>query len=162
MEKKNSVLQTKGITPVNSSSMARGIRNNNPFNLIKTKISWLGKLTGLFNSESKFEQFTTLELGIRAGLLNLRNGYRNKGINTPYKIINKYAPLSDNSQPAQKKYIESVAKSVFGFSTSIHATLSTPVQWVVLAQSILTFENGKSPVSYLQLTKINNDQKIII
>ena len=53
-----------------------------------------------------FLVFDTLDNGIRAAMKNLVTGYFNQGINTIYKIINKYAPPTDNNETSN--YVTSV------------------------------------------------------
>lgn len=50
----------------------RGIRNNNPLNIIKTSIPWQGKLDDEHNTDGRFEQFDTMEHGIQAAIKNVR------------------------------------------------------------------------------------------
>lgn len=72
----------------------RGIRNKNPFNIKRSINSWQGKLK--VSSDSKFEQFCSMDYGIRAGIQLLLNGYIRKGYDTIEKIIPRYAPGSEN------------------------------------------------------------------
>lgn len=83
----------------------RGLRNNNPGNLIHTSIPWQGKLQN--STDSRFEQFLTLGFGIRAMLKDLIHDI-NSGENTITKLIHQYAPPSENNTSA---YIESVSMS---------------------------------------------------
>lgn len=71
----------------------------NPFNLEKNKnFNWLGQIEG---GNKTFCQFTTIEFGLRAGILNLKNQLR-EGFNTIDKLITKYAPPSENNTAAYK------------------------------------------------------------
>ena len=91
--------------------LSRVIRNNNPGNLIYTaKNNWLGKVPLKENTDAghKFEQFTSMEYGIRAMFKDLVNDI-NKGKNTVRKLINEYAPASENNT---KKYIDDVCQSI--------------------------------------------------
>ena len=65
-------------------SLTRGIRNKNPFNIRKSNNLWRGKTA--FNSDKDFERFTSMDYGLRAGFLLLRNAYLAKGFNTVEKI----------------------------------------------------------------------------
>lgn len=77
--------------------ICRGIRNNNPFNLKLSHNSWKGKISYKKNTDKVFEQFISIDYGLRAGFLLLRNAYLNKGYDTPQKIIERYAPSSENN-----------------------------------------------------------------
>lgn len=83
----------------------RGIRNNNPFNIVRSPNSWQGKLKR--SKDDKFEQFISMDYGLRAGILLLLNGYLRKGICTIPAIINKFAPSCENQTD---RYIDFVVK----------------------------------------------------
>jgi hypothetical protein len=51
----------------------RGLRNNNPGNLIRTKDAWKGKIPFEQSKDTKFEQCTALKFGIRAMFRDLIN-----------------------------------------------------------------------------------------
>lgn len=86
----------------------RGIRNNNLGN-IRWGADWQGlKKDGKLQDPS-FCVFTSPEYGIRALAKLLRNYQRLYGLNTPRKIINRYAPPNENQTQA---YIQSVAQQL--------------------------------------------------
>lgn len=89
----------------------RGIRNNNPLNIRKGN-NWKGERQN--QTDKSFEEFVSMEYGIRAGFVLLRNyitGYSGK--TTPFdtvrKIVKRWAPPSEN---ATQKYIDFVAKDM--------------------------------------------------
>lgn len=86
----------------------RGLRNNNPGNLIRTANAWQGKIPYKDSKDTKFEQFIDIKHGIRAMLKDLINDI-NKGKNTVKKLIYEYAPPNENNTQA---YIDSVCKSI--------------------------------------------------
>lgn len=100
----------KAITP-------RGIRNNNPLNIRKGN-DWKGERPE--QKDNAFEEFTSMEYGIRAGFIILRkyitgyNGLTQK-FNTIEKMISRWAPTVENNTAA---YISQVSKM-----TGIPATL---------------------------------------
>lgn len=77
----------------NPLATARGIRNNNPFNMVKTNIKWQGKVAG---TDSKFETFATIEQGIRAGIIDIVGDISKDGKNTIKKLITVFAPPTEN------------------------------------------------------------------
>lgn len=92
-------------------ALPRGIRNNNPLNIRKGN-DWKGERHP--QSDRQFEEFLTLELGIRAALVLVRNymsGYNGKTpkFNTIAKIIRRWAPPTEN---ATDRYINFVADAV--------------------------------------------------
>lgn len=74
------------------AQLPRGLRNNNPLNIVKGN-KWLGEVQP--QTDPHFEQFETLEMGLRAGFIIIRN-YINRRINTPQLIISRWAPPSEN------------------------------------------------------------------
>ena len=90
-------------------ALPRGIRNNNPLNIRKGN-NWKGERQ--HQSDPSFEEFESLQMGLRAGFIILRNYQRislapKMRANTIRKIINRWAPTSENNT---LKYIETVAK----------------------------------------------------
>lgn len=81
----------------------RGIRNNNPLNIRKGN-NWQGERPT--QTDPSFEEFQSLEMGIRAAFIIIRN-YMKRRINTPRKIIETWAPRSENNTAA---YISSACK----------------------------------------------------
>lgn len=100
----------------------RGIRNNNPLNIRKGS-NWKGERP--VQTDKAFEEFQTMQYGIRAGFVILRkyitgyNGITQK-FNTIEKIVRRWAPPTEN---ATQRYIDFVAKDM-GISPS--ATISFP------------------------------------
>lgn len=162
VEKKSLDIRTQSKEISNYSLDAANSTNpkNNPFNIIKSSVRWLGELAGFFTD--KFESFETLEKGIRAGLLNLKNGYKNKGVNTPAAIVKKYAPISDNSEQSQKNYIGHIAYIVHGNKYLTEKRIVDPLDWVKCAYAIMKFETGKELITLNQLKSINTNEKIFI
>lgn len=82
----------------------RGLRNNNPFNIRKSKSRWIGKIKG---TDKEFETFDTLEHGYRAGLILLSNYYKKYKLHSYGSILNRFAPSSENNLDNYKSYIYS-------------------------------------------------------
>lgn len=81
----------------------RGIRNCNPLN-IRIGNTWLGERPN--PDDNEFEQFTSIEYGIRAGFIILRRYIRRYHLNTIRLIISRWAPSNEN---ATESYIKSVS-----------------------------------------------------
>lgn len=77
----------------NPAATARGIRNNNPFNLQRTAIAWAGKVTG---TDSRFETFNEVENGIRAGVIDIVGDITKGGQNNLNKLMKTFAPEHEN------------------------------------------------------------------
>lgn len=92
-------------------SVPRGIRNNNPLNIRKGN-NWKGERK--VQTDKAFEEFETLQFGLRAGLKLIRNqisgfnGSRPK-FNTIGKLIKVWAPPSENQT---LRYVDFVCQAV--------------------------------------------------
>ena len=84
-----------------SDSQILGIRLNNPFNI---RFSSANMWKGQTGQEKGFCKFDSLENGVRAGVKLLRN-YLNSRTNTISKILNKYAPTSENDTNSYIQYV---------------------------------------------------------
>lgn len=90
-------------------ALPRGIRNNNPLNIVKGN-SWKGERAK--QSDSRFEEFESMAMGLRAGFVLLRNYIegtkaRPAKFNTVRKIVTRWAPPSENYT---QRYIDNVCK----------------------------------------------------
>jgi len=73
---------------------SRGFRCNNPGNIVITPARWIGKVTP--NTDGRFEQFDTMEHGLRCMLIVLRTYIKTRKLDTIEKIIPVYAPSVEN------------------------------------------------------------------
>ena len=82
---------------------ARGIRNDNPLNIRRTKDRWTGMRER--QTDKTFVQFTARVYGYRAAFVLLR-GYIGRGADTIGRIIARWAPSRDgNDTPAYIRYV---------------------------------------------------------
>jgi len=123
---------------LNNSNVARGIRNNNPGNLIKSKQNWQGKIPHWQNTDSRFEQFYRLVDGLRAMMIQLRTDIL-KGKNTLRALIHKYAPTHENDTTA---YINTVGKKI-GIEPNQPITYLDKNLLLQLTKAMAEVENGK-------------------
>ena len=123
------------------TSSPRGIRNNNPGNLIYTNIKWNGKLPKSQNKDRRFEMFIAPEYGVRAMIKDLKHDIK-KGKNTVPLLISEYAPKHENNTRA---YITTVCKDLkVNKRTRLLATKNT---LRLLVFSIAKVENGGNYVT---------------
>lgn len=85
--------------------LSRGIRNNNPANIRHGKSKWFGSLPN--QTDKSFVQFDTMSNGIRALIILLHNYYNLYHLDTIRKIINRYAPSSENNTSSYIAYCSS-------------------------------------------------------
>ena len=90
------------------SNAPRGIRNNNPGNLIYTNINCKGKLPKHQNKDSRFEMFIAPVYGVRAMIMDLKHDI-SKGKNTVPALIEEYSPRFENNTD---QYIEKVSRDL--------------------------------------------------
>lgn len=119
---------------------ARGLRNNNPLNIIKTKNTvWLGQTnTG---TEQTFCQFSSMAFGLRAALKLLRTYYTKYGCVTLRQIIRRWAPETENKTEA---YIQTVCRMVGRLPDSPLPPMSrsTSAVWQAVVLAMATVECG--------------------
>lgn len=82
----------------------RGIRNNNPLN-IRIGNKWQGEVK--HPTDKAFEQFISMEWGLRAGFIILKRYIRRYGRNTIARIIAAWAPANENNTRA---YVRAVSQ----------------------------------------------------
>lgn len=81
----------------------RGIRNNNPLN-IRIGNVWLGEVRN--PTDPDFEQFVSMEFGLRAAFVLLRRYINHYKRQTIAAIISAWAPANENQT---QKYIDHVS-----------------------------------------------------
>jgi hypothetical protein len=137
--KKPTTVQAKAAPVVTAAKigLTRGMRNNNPGNIIfNNNIKW----NGAVGTDGRFVKFNTMESGVRA-LARILLVYQKKyGINTIEGIINKWAPPVENQTD---KYIDFVCKNS-GIDRHAKIDLKDTSQIYRIVDSIIKFENGKS------------------
>jgi hypothetical protein len=122
-----------------NNHVVRGLRNNNPGNLIRTANAWQGKLSYKDSKDEKFEQFIDIKHGVRAMIKDLINDI-SKGKNTVKKLIYEYAPPNENNT---QMYINSVSKSIGIKEDEIIKTVNNEFL-TLLSRAIMKVELGKS------------------
>ena len=137
------------------SNLTRGIRNNNPGNLVKTSDAWVGKIPHSQNTDGRFEQFTAVKYGIRAMLRDVVNDIL-KGKNTVRKLISEYAPPFENNTGS---YVDSVAKKL-GVNPDAKITFINANFMLLVAKAIIEKENGKD-AKYIKDSDIRDAIRIV-
>lgn len=82
----------------------RGIRNNNPLN-IRIGNVWLGEVPN--PTDPHFEQFVSMEYGIRAAMILLRRYIRHYHRTTVPEILAAWAPPTENNTV---QYVDTVCQ----------------------------------------------------
>ena len=72
----------------------RGIRNNNPLNMVRTRRSkWVGMRPQ--QTDKMFCQFTSMAFGVRAAFIQLKKYWAEKHLRTISKIVRLWCPDSE-------------------------------------------------------------------
>lgn len=116
--------------------MTRGYKNNNPGNIrLNPLIQWDGEIDG---NDVAFVTFKSMPYGIRA-LMKLLLNYQKRGYNTISKILNRYAPPSENNT---SNYI-GIISSKMGIPKDKILDLNNSGTLILLTKSIISVEIGK-------------------
>lgn len=125
----------------NNTSLPRGYRNNNPLNVRKKAANaWKGKVVP--GTDPEFEQFISMPYGYRCGLYLIRK-YIGQGHNTIRKIVNKWAPPSENNTSS---YISNVSRRS-AISADFVLNPNDMESLCKIAYAMAWSENGQAPAS---------------
>lgn len=131
------------------AELPRGLKNNNPLNIIKTNIEWTGKIPNNENTDGAFEQFKNIGYGYRAAARNLQT-YYGAGKNTIRALIRDWNEGDDTN------YVNFVSNSV-GISPDTPINLAAVIVPIIRAMAI--FENGVAFAGYIETRHIENAVK---
>lgn len=120
---------------------ARGIRNNNPGNIRRSKDKWQGAAEDQ-SGDTSFVVFKSPEYGIRA-MCRILLKYRDRGLDTVGEIIRAWAPTVENDTDA---YIKSVCRAT-GVLPDDVLDIDDAAVMAPLVKAIIKHENGVQPYS---------------
>jgi hypothetical protein len=120
---------------------SRGVRNNNPMNLVKG-VPFMYQVEN--PNEKRFMTFGKTWQGIRAGVLDITTDI-SKGKNTLKILINEYAPKFENDTTA---YIGTLAKSLKIGENDILNRKDENFMFN-LVKNIIAVENGKDALKFV-------------
>lgn len=118
----------------------RGIRNNNPGNLIRTGDQWTG-LQPPIEQTDRFFKFTDPVYGLRAMAKVLQNYQSIYKLDTVRQVIDRYAPPHENDTASYADHV--AAKLDTDIDTPINLTDYKVLK--PLMQAIVLHENGVNP-----------------
>ncbi len=122
----------------------RGLRNNNPGNVMKGGDAWQGEVQG---NDPRYATFETPEAGIRAMGKTLLTYQDKHGLNSVEAIIARWAPATENNTVA---YAATVAKEM-GVKPGDALNLRDGDTLAKLTRAMIRVENGKQPYSDEQI-----------
>lgn len=132
-----------------TNSLPRGLRNNNPLNLRISNNQWLGKVR--FNTDGAFEQFTSIEYGIRAGFKNIQAIVRRRASEsqstTIRELVHIWAPAADGNN--EIAYCKTIADKT-GLQPNDIIDIKKKNFMCLLVYGMVCVENGRD-VSMLKI-----------
>lgn len=131
-------------------SIPRGIRNNNPLNIRRSKDKWKGMRA--VQSDAQFCQFESLEWGWRAAFWLLTRTYYHKyRLFTIRAIVQKWAPAIENNT---KAYIANVSR-LTGIDPDepIGIPSERPARWMIVGVAMAIQENGTESLDYFAMMR---------
>ena len=131
-------------------SLPRGIRNNNPLNIRRTKDQWQGLKKE--QTDPSFCQFENLAYGWRAAFrLLTRTYYHTYRLFTIRAIVNKWAPPNENNTRA---YVENVSRLTgIGADEPLGIPSDKPGRWIALGAAMAIQENGITSIDWFAMLK---------
>lgn len=128
--------------------MSIGMLLNNPFDLEITNIPWRGKITP--GADKTFEQFDTMEHGLRAGFMDLLSAFNKHKRTTIKAIVTPYAPPEENNTDA---YIAAVCKYT-GYGEDDALNMNDLDCLLSVGEAILIQEQGEATVHGIDIKVI--------
>ena len=131
-------------------SLPRGIRNNNPLNIRRSRVKWQGMKAQV--QDAQFVQFESLEWGWRAAFYLLTRTYYHKyRLFTIRAIVTKWAPPSENNS---KAYVENVSRLTgIGPDEPLGIPSDQPARWMALGIAMAIQENGTESLDYFAMLR---------
>lgn len=130
----------------------RSIRNNNPFNIKYGTNNWIGKTALNSDYQHTFEQFQSIEYGLRAGQKLILSYMHLYGLKTFSDILNRFAPNSENYT---NRYIDFVCCDESGKKIyDENSKITSLAQFLHLCARICKFESG---ANYTMLRNLRCD-----
>lgn len=121
-------------------ALPRGVRNNNPGNIVRTGAAWGGEIAG---NDPRYAAFDSPEAGIRALGKNLIAYQEKHGLDTVAAIVARWAPATENDTAS---YVKAVSGEL-GVKADQPLDMKDPVVLARLTKAIIKQENGSQPYS---------------
>ena len=119
----------------------RGIRNNNPLNIRRSKDKWQGLST--LQEDREFFKFVSMEYGWRAAFVILCKTYYGKyKLRTIRDIVTRWAPAKENNTPAYIRHVSDYTG--IGPDRDLGDPQTHPTNWLLIGYAMAVMENGKT------------------
>ena len=134
----------------NEVKQPRGLRNNNPLNIRRSKDQWKGMAE--VQADRAFVQFKSMEYGWRAAFYLLTRTYYHKyRLNTIRGIVSRWAPVNENNTAA---YIANVAR-LTGIDPDelLGIPSDKPSRWMMVGMAMAIQENGTTSIDWFTMLR---------
>ena len=116
--------------------ISRGLRNNNPGNIRRSKIRYEGEVRP--SRDREFKEFSSMAYGYRAMFVLLHSYNRRYGLNSIRGMLNRYAPPTENFTEGYIRFVAS--RTGIDANTIINTLCERDMVAIVRAMSEI--ENG--------------------
>lgn len=125
--------------------LPRGLRNNNPGNIMQGATKWEGEVSG---HDPRYASFSSPEAGIRAMGKNLITYQDKYNLRTVEGIVSRWAPATENETGT---YVATVAKAL-GVKPDAEIDLHNADTLAKITKAMIKVENGVQPYTDQQIT----------
>lgn len=132
------------------NKVTRGIRNNNPGNIVRNNIPWKGLCKN--QTDKRFCQFSSIYYGVRALMKLLYTYYYKYHLHSINGIISRYAPSNENNTNAYIDFVMNRCSVV----VDPYVELSFPFVSRFVLMAICEYESSYKP-SHSFITKVFNE-----
>lgn len=139
-------LQTIQLERDGEASLPRGIRNNNPGNIVANEIKWRGQRSRC--SDPRFVCFTSPRYGIRAMALILYSYHHSHSIDSIEGVIERWAPPEENPTEALTAFVRASLEG---------ASRVGPDNLYLLLEALIEAENGIQPYNRQLIKQVVKD-----
>ena len=128
----------------------RGLRNNNPLNIRRSKDQWKGMAE--VQTDRAFVQFKSMEYGWRAAFYLLTRTYYHKyRLYTIRGIVSRWAPANENNTAA---YIANVSRLTgIDPDESLGIPSDKPSRWMMVGMAMAIQENGTTSIDWFTMLR---------
>ena len=120
--------------------MSRGLRNNNPGNIRRSRVRYKGEVRP--SRDPEFKEFSSMAYGYRA-MFVLLDTYRSRyGLSTIRQMLNRYAPPSENFTEGYIRFVSE--KTGIAPDEIVNSRAARDMVPIVAAMSQI--ENGTSAI----------------
>ena len=132
---------TTTTTSTTTDRLPRGLRNNNPLNLRRTKTRWQGETVSAQHPDMAFCQFEDLSMGWRAAWITLHVYYYRHRLRTLRQIIKRWAPPTDGNDT--QAYIDRVCQLTNIAPDEVLPPIEQfSLEWFSILPAMAVVENG--------------------